>query len=96
MRRRIVEMLRKELLQTIREPRMRFFLFGPPMIQLLLFGYAVNLDLENTRIAWMDRDQTPHSRLLRDAFSGSTAYTNPDRRNAGRNDDIIPIWKASN
>jgi ABC-2 type transport system permease protein len=75
MYRRIREMLRKELLQTIREPRMRFFLFGPPMIQLLLFGYAVNLDLENTRIAWLDRDQTPHSRLLRDAFAGSTTFT---------------------
>ena len=75
MRRRIREMLRKELLQTVREPRMRFFLFGPPIIQLLLFGYAVNLDLENTRIAWFDRDQTPHSRDLRAAFAGSTVFT---------------------
>jgi ABC-2 type transport system permease protein len=74
-RRRIREMLRKELVQTIRDPRMRFFLFAPPIMQLLLFGYAVNLDLENTRIGWLDRDQTPHSRQLRDAFSGSLTFT---------------------
>ena len=73
--RRIREMLRKELLQTVREPRMRFLLIVPPIVQLLLFGYAVNLDLENTRIAWFDRDETPHSRDLRAAFSGSGAFT---------------------
>ena len=54
---------------------MRFFLVVPPVMQLLLFGYAVNLDLENTRIAWFDRDNTPHSRELQAAFAGSEAFT---------------------
>ena len=42
---------RKELLQSLREPRMRFMLFLPPMVQLLIFGFAVNLDVDSTRIA---------------------------------------------
>src|SRR5664280_764745 len=71
---RIRVMLRKEFLQALREPRMRVLLFLPPLLQLLIFGYAVNLDVENARIAWMDRDNTPESRDLRAAFAGSRYF----------------------
>jgi ABC-2 type transport system permease protein len=68
---RIREIMRKEFLQTLRNPRMRALLFAPPILQLIIFGYAVNLDIENVRIAWMDGDQTSESRELRAAFEGS-------------------------
>jgi ABC-2 type transport system permease protein len=48
---RIREMMRKELRQALREPRMRVLLFLPPLVQLTLFGYAVNLDVERAPIA---------------------------------------------
>ena len=66
---RIREIVRKELRQTLREPRMRVVLFIPPLIQLIIFGYAVNLDVETSRIAWMDQDRTPASRELFEAFA---------------------------
>jgi ABC-2 type transport system permease protein len=72
---RILAIFKKELLQTMREPRMRFFLFVPMIFELLVFGYAVNLDLEYAKIAWLDRDRSPHSRQLRDLFSGSTVFS---------------------
>jgi ABC-2 type transport system permease protein len=53
---------------------MRFTLFLPPLIQLLIFGYAVNLDVEHTRIAWMDMDRTPESRDLGAAFAASRYF----------------------
>jgi ABC-2 type transport system permease protein len=71
---RIYEILRKELRQTLREPRMRVLLVLPPLVQLLLFGYAVNLDVEKVQIAWMDRDHTAESRDLRAAFTGSGRF----------------------
>jgi ABC-2 type transport system permease protein len=71
---RIVVILRKELIQALREPRMRVFLFLPPLIQLLIFGFAVNLDVDHTRIAWMDMDRTPLSRDLRARFEGSGRF----------------------
>lgn len=71
---RIREMLRKEIRQTLREPRMRILLFVPPIFQLLIFGYAVNLDVEQSRIAWVDRDRSPASRDLRAAFEGSPSF----------------------
>jgi drug efflux transport system permease protein len=71
---RIREIIRKEFLQALREPRMRALLIAPPLVQLLIFGYAVNLDVENSRIAWMDSDHTPASRDLLAAFQGSRYF----------------------
>ena len=68
---RIREIVQKEFRQTLREPRMRILLFVPPLVQLLVFGYAVNLDVDHVRIAWFDRDQTSESRDLLAAFQGS-------------------------
>jgi len=67
-------MLRKEFIQALREPRMRVLLFLPPLVQLIVFGYAVNLDVDHARIAWMDMDRTPESRDLRDRFDGSGRF----------------------
>ncbi len=72
--RRIREIVIKEFRQTFREPRMRFFLFGPPVIQLLVFGYAVNLDVEHSHMAWIDGDHSVASRELAAAFEGSTYF----------------------
>ena len=71
---RILVILRKELIQALREPRMRILLFVPPMVQLLVFGFAVNLDVDHARIAWMDLDRTPMSRDLRARFEGSGRF----------------------
>jgi ABC-2 type transport system permease protein len=72
--RRIREILRKEIRQALREPRLRILLFVPPIVQLILFGYAVNLDVELSRIAWVDRDRSPASRELLAAFEGSPYF----------------------
>src|SRR5215468_9647594 len=71
---RIRVIIRKELIQALREPRMRVLLFIPPMVQLIVFGFAVNLDVDHTRIAWMDMDRTPVSRDLRERFEGSGRF----------------------
>src|SRR5271170_239492 len=74
MRQRLRCMIRKEFLQVLREPRMRVMLFMPPLIQLLIFGFAVNLDVNDARIAWMDQDRTPESRELLSYFQGSGRF----------------------
>lgn len=68
-------MLHKEFYQVWREPRMRLLLFLPPLIQLVVFGYAVTLDVDMGRIGWMDMDHTPESRALRARFEGSGRFT---------------------
>jgi len=71
---RIHVIVRKEFIQALREPRMRLLLFVPPLLQLILFGFAVNLDVDHSRIAWMDMDRTPESRDLRARFEGSGRF----------------------
>ncbi len=71
---RIRVIIRKELLVTFRDPRMRLLLFFPPIIQLIVFGYAVNLDVELSRLGWLDADGTVESRELAAEFEGSPHF----------------------
>jgi len=71
---RIFAIIRKELSQLFRNRRSRLFLFVPPMFQLIIFGYAVNLDVDNLRMGWLDMDQTPQSHDLLAAFQGSGRF----------------------
>ena len=45
--RRVGVIFKKEILQVLREPRARALLIVPPVVQLIIFGYAVNLDVGN-------------------------------------------------
>src|SRR5580693_3726056 len=71
---RLRRIMRKEFIQVARDPRMRSLLFLPPLIQLLIFGYAANLDVNTAKIAWMDQDQSPQSRELYSQFLGSGRF----------------------
>ena len=71
---RVFTIILKEFYQTLRDPRMRALLIGPPLLQLILFGYAVNLDVEHAKTAWMDMDRTPESRELLSSFQGSRYF----------------------
>jgi ABC-2 type transport system permease protein len=71
---RILTILKKEIIQMFREPRMRGLLFLPPLIQLVVFGYAVTLDVDHARIGWMDMSRTQESRALRARFEGSGRF----------------------
>jgi ABC-2 type transport system permease protein len=68
---RLRELIRKELHQMLRDPRSKRLIFVAPVIQLLLFGYAVNTDVRNARTIVMDHDRTSESRELLDAFVAS-------------------------
>src|ERR1700674_4963262 len=74
MRQRLRCIVRKEFIQALRDPRMRSMLFIPLLLQLLIFGYAASLDVDNAKIAWMDQDRTPESRELLSQFEGSHRF----------------------
>jgi ABC-2 type transport system permease protein len=74
MRERLLCIIRKEFRQAFREPRMRGMLFVPPLVQLFVFGFAVNLDVDHATLAWMDGDRTYQSRALLADFQGSGRF----------------------
>ena len=59
---RIRRVFVKELIQALRDKRMRMTLIIPPIIQLIIFGYAANLDVKHIRTAVRDLDQSVDSR----------------------------------
>ncbi|HEU4989393.1 MAG TPA: ABC transporter permease [Gemmatimonadaceae bacterium] len=68
---RVRQMLRKEFRQMLRDPRARRVLFAAPIMQLIVFGYAVNTDVRNAATMVVDHDQTYESRALVSALTAS-------------------------
>lgn len=71
---RLWQLLRKELLQLLRDPRSRRMLIIAPILQLLVFGYAVNTDVRHARTFLLDADQTAESRALVAALTSSAYF----------------------
>jgi ABC-2 type transport system permease protein len=71
---RILQIARKESIQALRDPRMRTVVFLAPLVQLLLFGYAVTTDVRNVPMAVLDLDGTPTSRRLVARFAGTRQF----------------------
>ncbi len=66
--RRILRLLKKELLQTRRDYRMLLIIFFAPIFQLFIFGYATSTDVNNISTAVLDQDRTSASRQFVDSF----------------------------
>jgi ABC-2 type transport system permease protein len=63
----------KEWVQALRDKRMRITLILPPIFQLIVFGYAANLDVKHIHTAVRDLDQNVESREIIGRF-GSSKY----------------------
>ena len=72
---RIVAMTRKEMLQIRRDPRSLLIILVIPLVQLFIFGYAVNLDVKHVPLCIYDRDGTQTSQDLLKHFQ-ATDYFN--------------------
>jgi ABC-2 type transport system permease protein len=64
----------KEFKQIFRDPRMKTVIFITPLIQILLFGYAANKDINYVPTAIYDRDNTKESRELLRRFTYSKYF----------------------
>ncbi|MGC2519556.1 MAG: ABC transporter permease [Burkholderiales bacterium] len=72
---RLRALLGKEFLQLLRDPRMRFVLVGPPLLQLLLFGYAATFDVRHADVAVVNYDDSRESREMLAAIVATGHYT---------------------
>ena len=68
---RIREMVRKEFLQLFRDPRLWRLIFIGPLLQLVIFGYAVSTDIKLASTFVVDSSRTLESRGLVDALTAS-------------------------
>jgi ABC-2 type transport system permease protein len=72
---RIRALLKKEFRQLLRDPKTKRFVFGAPIVQLLLFGYAVNTDVHDLTTFVVDYDRTAESRAVQDALTAGGYFT---------------------
>jgi len=71
---RLKQMLIKEFIQVFRDKRTRFILIGPPIIQMLVFGYAANYDIHHVPTVVLDLDNSQESRELVSRFTSSPYF----------------------
>jgi ABC-2 type transport system permease protein len=71
---RLRQMLVKEFIQVFRDKRTRFLLFGPPIIQMVVFGYAAILDIQHVPMAILDYENSQVSRDFVSRFEGSRYF----------------------
>ena len=72
--RRIWAVARKEFLHVFRDSRSLAMAFGIPVLQLILFGYALTLDVNDVPIVVIDRSNTVVSRDFISRFAGSPYF----------------------
>ncbi|MBU0946396.1 MAG: ABC transporter permease [Proteobacteria bacterium] len=68
---RVKHMLIKEFIQIFRDTKMKGVIFMMPIIQVLVFGYAVTTDVEHVSTAVYDLDNSVASRELLTSFVNS-------------------------
>jgi ABC-2 type transport system permease protein len=70
----LFNVMKKELCQTLRDRRMLATLIVSPVLQLVIFGYAIDLDVDRIPTVVCDQDGTPASRDLMQAFFADRTF----------------------
>ena len=71
---RLRQMLIKEFLQVFRDKRALWVLVGPPIIQMMIFGYAASYEIRHVPTAVLDLDHSQESRELISHFTASPYF----------------------
>ncbi len=73
--RRVSAVARKEFLHVLRDFRSLLMAIATPVLLLLLFGYALTLDVDHVPLAVWDQSETARSRELIQQFAGSRYFS---------------------
>ena len=74
MLRRLRNLIWKEFIQVLRDKKLRLFVFLPPIIQLIAYGYAINFDIKHVPTAIYDESNSAESRHLITRFTSSDYF----------------------
>jgi ABC-2 type transport system permease protein len=71
---RLRALIVKEFIQVFRDRVTLALIVGIPVMQLLIFGFAINTDVKHLKTAVLDQSRTQESRELLDHFTASTYF----------------------
>ncbi len=86
---RILALMIKEFLALLKDKKSRIVIIVPPIVQLLVFGYAASFDLNHVPFALYNEDRGTASRALIAHFSGSPNFREVTR--ITRQGQIAPL-----
>src|SRR6478609_569772 len=71
---RFIGFVTKEFYHIFRDKRSMFILFGMPIVQILLFGFAITNEINNVNIAILDRSKDYETHRIIDKISASRYF----------------------
>ena len=91
---RLSAMLYKEFIYLIRDKKMRIIIIAVPIIQAVLLGYAVNMDLKQIKTAVVDMDNTVESREFVSYFFSNNIFNQIHVDNMQEAEKLVLSGKA--
>jgi len=70
--------IKKEFFHILRDPRSMLILLGMPVVQVILFGFAITNEIKNANIAILDNSKDEQTQKIINKIAGST-YFNIER-----------------
>ncbi len=70
----IFSIIRKEFLHIIHDPRSLMIIFLLPTLQLVMFGYALKMEIQEVKLGIIDYSRSTASREFIQYFSGSIFF----------------------
>jgi len=87
--RRTIAIIKKEVRQLLRDKRLLAVIFSFPVMLLIMFGYAVNFDVKNIKIAIYDQDKSVLSRDFIESLSNSEYFQIVEHLNSNNKIDLL-------
>lgn len=72
---RFLGFIQKEIYHILRDRRSMFILFGMPIAQILLFGFAITNEINNVNIAIIDRSNDEQTKKIIDKINATSYFT---------------------
>ena len=72
---RLLNLIVKEFLAALRDPKARTLLIGPPIIQIVIFSYAITQEVKNVTLAVYNQDVGKEGYVLLERFQHSPTFT---------------------
>lgn len=86
---RLLAVARKEIIQLRRDPRSLAMAFVVPAVMVVFFGYIINFDVKDIKLAVVDQDRTVASRELVQAFVGAGRFRVTERPDRPEDIDVL-------
>ncbi|MET3115559.1 ABC-2 type transport system permease protein [Pedobacter sp. CG_S7] len=71
---RFIGFVRKEFYHIFRDKRSMFILFGMPIVQIMLFGFAITNEINNVSIAILDKSKDTETQKIINKINGSKYF----------------------